>query len=124
MAAFPTRDRASFDAHWRKIRADDSLTKLTITSDGAVAGNIGAWTQDGMRLVGYWIGRDFWGKGIATEALRLFAERETTRPLHAFVAAHNTGSIKVLERCGFVLVEHEADSGFDDGVEELLYELV
>ncbi|HMD10743.1 MAG TPA: GNAT family N-acetyltransferase, partial [Marmoricola sp.] len=75
MAAFPARDRESFDAHWARLLADDSLVTRTIVDDGAVAGNIGCWEQDGRRLVGYWVGREFWGRGVATAALaQLVAE--------------------------------------------------
>ena len=70
MAAFPARDREAFDAHWRRLLADDSLTKKTIVYEGEVAGNVGCWEQEGRRLVGYWIGREFWGKGLATRALQ------------------------------------------------------
>ena len=59
MAAFPASDREAFDAHWRRLLADDSLTKKTIVYEGEVAGNIGCWEQEGRRLVGYWIGREF-----------------------------------------------------------------
>ena len=118
MAIFPARDRETFDAHWRRMLADDSLIKKTIVHEGEVAGNIGSWQQEGKRLVGYWIGREFWGKGLATQALREFVAEVETRPLHAWVAATNAGSIRVLEKSGFVRV----DSRTTD-VEELLYEL-
>jgi RimJ/RimL family protein N-acetyltransferase len=118
MAIFPARDRETFDAHWRKILADDSLTKRTIVHAGQVAGNIGCWEQDGQRLVGYWIGREFWGKGIATEALAELTEELKMRPLHAWVATTNAGSIRVLEKCGFVQVGSRTTD-----VEELLFEL-
>jgi RimJ/RimL family protein N-acetyltransferase len=118
MAIFPARDRETFDAHWRKILADDSLTKRTIVHAGQVAGNIGCWEQDGQRLVGYWIGREFWGKGIATEALAELTEELKVRPLHAWVATTNVGSIRVLEKCGFVQVGSRTTD-----VEELLFEL-
>ena len=119
MAVFPARDRETFYAHWRRILADDSLIQRTIVDGDEVAGNIGCWPQDGRRLVGYWVGREFWGKGLATRALQeLAAEVVTDRPLHAWVAATNTGSIRVLEKCGFVQVdEHTSD------VHELLFEL-
>jgi len=118
MAIFPARDRESFDAHWRRILADDSVIKKTIVVDGQVAGNIGCWVQDGRRLVGYWVGKDFWGKGLATRALREFVDQIETRPLHAWVATTNVGSIRVLEKCGFVRVGSRTTD-----VEELLYEL-
>ena len=38
---------------------------------------------------------------VEEAALREFLAHETTRPLHAFVAVQNVGSIRVLERCGF-----------------------
>jgi RimJ/RimL family protein N-acetyltransferase len=120
MAVFPARDRETFYAHWRRILADDSLIQKTIVDSGEVAGNICCWPQDGRRLLGYWLGREFWGKGLATRALQEFAEDVVTdRPLHAWVAATNTGSIRVLEKCGFVKVgEHTTTE-----VEELLFEL-
>ena len=118
MAAFPARDREAFDAHWRRLLADDSLTKKTIVYEGEVAGNIGCWEQEGRRLVGYWIGREFWGKGLATRALQELTGEVTQRPLHAWVATSNLASIRVLEKCGFVRVgSHEND------VDELLFEL-
>jgi RimJ/RimL family protein N-acetyltransferase len=118
MAIFPARDRAAFDAHWRKILADDSLIKKTIVHEGEVAGNVGSWEQDGRRLVGYWVGREFWGKGLATRALAEFVDLVTDRPLHAWVATSNVGSIRVLEKCGFVQVGSRTTD-----VEELLFEL-
>jgi hypothetical protein len=53
-------------------------------------------------------------------ALRLLLEIVDDRPLLAHVAAHNAGSIRVLERCGFSLL-HETTAS--DGVREYLYEL-
>jgi RimJ/RimL family protein N-acetyltransferase len=118
MAVFPARDRETFNAHWRKILADDSLLKKTIVHEGEVAGNVVSWEQDGRRLIGYWVGRDFWGKGVATRALSEVVAEISARPLHAWVAATNVGSIRVLEKAGFVRVgSHTTD------VEELLYEL-
>lgn len=124
MALFPAREREAFDAHWRRVLADDSNVVRAIEVDGEVAGNIGSWEQDGRRLVGYWIGRDFWGRGIATSAVSELAA-ELGRPLHAWVASSNLGSIRVLEKCGFVQVGSRAehDERFGEVVEELLFEL-
>jgi RimJ/RimL family protein N-acetyltransferase len=99
-AADPT-DRAAFDARWAKLRSDPTIISRTIELGGAVVGVISSWTQDGDREVTYWIARDQWGKGIATQALTEFLEIETTRPLHAAAAADNTASLRVLEKCGF-----------------------
>jgi RimJ/RimL family protein N-acetyltransferase len=68
-----------------------------------VAGNLVSWMQSGRRLFGYWIGQDFWGRGIATRALAECLPQVTQRPLFAYVARHNVGSIRVLEKCDFEL---------------------
>jgi RimJ/RimL family protein N-acetyltransferase len=125
MAAFPSRDHDGFMSHWRtKVLADPSAAVRTVLADGRIAGWVAAFDQGGRRLVGYWIGRSFWGRGIATAALSAFVDVERTRPLYAFVATHNVGSIRVLEKSGFTWSsEDPGPPAFDDGVEELLYEL-
>jgi len=77
------------------------------------------------REVGYWIGREFWGKGIATRALSQFLEIEKTRPLCAYVAKHNVGSRRVLEKCGFILTgEDKYTNHAGDEVEEIILNLL
>jgi RimJ/RimL family protein N-acetyltransferase len=122
MAAFPGRDREAYYTHTARIRADPSVTFRTILVDGRVAGNIVAWDDVDQRAVGYWLGREFWGRGVATQALAAFLEIEPTRPLYAHVAKHNTGSIRVLEKCGFTLAGERGPEP-DDEVEELLLRL-
>ena len=104
MAAFPPRDRESFMAHWAKIMADESVILKTILFNGQVAGNIVCWEQFGEREVGYWLGKEFWGKGIATKALSEFLKQVKTRPLVAHVAKQNVASRRVLEKCRFMFV--------------------
>ena len=107
MAAFPARDREAFMAHWAKILADKSNILKTILYDDRVAGNIVSWEhpdEGSEREVGYWLGREYWGRGIATQALSLFLDHMTTRPLYAYVAKHNLASIRVLEKCGFTII--------------------
>jgi RimJ/RimL family protein N-acetyltransferase len=104
--------------NWRRLLADDSLTKKTIVYEGEVAGNIGCWEHEGRWLVGYWIGQAFWGKGLATRALQELTGEVTLRPLHAWVATSNVASIRVLEKCGFVRVGSQ-----ENDVEEVLFEL-
>jgi len=125
MAAFPARDKDQFAAHWAKIRADDTAVVRTIVADGMVAGNIGSWQQNGQRLLGYWVGRAHWGRGVATEALARFVDELSTRPLYAHVAVHNVGSIRVLEKCGFRRdrVQEAKAPAPDDGVEEFIFVL-
>jgi RimJ/RimL family protein N-acetyltransferase len=120
MAAFPARDRAAFDAHWERILADETAVVRTIVWNGEIAGNMLSWPRSDQRLVGYWIGREYWGRGIATRALASFLDELTARPLQAHVATSNLGSIRVLEKCGFTLT---ASGETDDGIQELVYEL-
>jgi len=122
MAAFPSRDRAAFDAHWKtNILGNPGAITQTILVDGEVAGNVGSWPQEGGRLVGYWIGKEYWGKGVATRALAAFLHLVTDRPLHAHVVKHNVGSIRVLEKCGFSL--EQSVEVASDGVVELVFVL-
>ncbi len=107
MAAFPFREREVFLAHWEKILQNESLIKQTIIFEKQVAGNIVSWEESGRRLIGYWIGKAFWGKGIATQALSMLLESLKTRPLYAHVAKQNIGSIRVLEKCGFTISSSE-----------------
>jgi RimJ/RimL family protein N-acetyltransferase len=65
--------------------------------------------MDGQREVGYWVGRDFWGRGLATKALKIFLEIEETRPLYGVVAVHNIASQRVLEKCGFK-IHHRSEN--------------
>jgi RimJ/RimL family protein N-acetyltransferase len=103
MASFPSRNRDAFMSHWTKIMADESVQLKTILCNGEVAGNIVCFEQLGEREVGYWLGKEYWGKGIATRALKEFLKMIETRPLYAHVAKHNIGSRRVLEKCGFAI---------------------
>ena len=120
MAAFPSRSREAFMAHWARTLANDSALTWTIVCGGEVAGNIGCWVDDGRRLVGYWIGQEFWGRGLATEALAELVDIVDARPLYAEVVTTNVASIRVLEKCGFTQVKAHVG---EDGIEELVLEL-
>ena len=105
MAGFPARDRDAFWTHWAKVRANPTALKQTTLVGDEVAGNIGSWVQDGFRMVGYWLGSEFWGRGIATRALALFVAQIPERPLFAQVFVKNPASMRVLEKCGFRRLE-------------------
>jgi RimJ/RimL family protein N-acetyltransferase len=115
MAAFPAREQDAFMAHWKKIMAGETNILKTILFDHEIAGNIVCWTAADEREIGYWIGREYWGKGIATKALAAFLEHVRERPLYAHVVKHNIGSRRVLEKCGFKM--HRED------IEELIMKL-
>jgi RimJ/RimL family protein N-acetyltransferase len=122
MAVFPSRERDVLIEHWHRNLARPDNVSRTIVVDGVVAGNVVSWEADGRRLVGYWIGREFWGRGVATAAVRAFIEEVTQRPLLAYVATSNIGSIRVLEKNGFVRTTSEPEAG-EGGVEEWLFRL-
>lgn len=123
MAAFPARDKDAFMAHWAKIMKDDKILLRTILFKGRVAGNLVSFVLSGPREVGYWLGREFWGKGIATRALLAFLPEIEERPLYAHVAKHNIASRRVLEKCGFKLVGDEKNFSVIQGrsVEGLIF---
>ncbi len=104
MAAFPSRDHDAFMAHWKKIMAYENNLIKTILYVGQVAGYILSWEMEGEREVGYWLGKEYWGKGIATQAVAEYVSLVKTRPLMAHVARHNIGSRRVLEKCGFKVI--------------------
>lgn len=116
MAAFvhedPT-DRVAFDTHWRRILHAPGIVNRTIVADGQIAGHIACFPGDGGLEVTYWLGRAFWGKGIATRALAALLRTIDDRPIFGRAASDNVGSIRVLQKCGFEIVG--TDSGFAHG---------
>jgi RimJ/RimL family protein N-acetyltransferase len=110
----PPRDPAdwhAFLAHWRRNLAAPTVIIRTILVDGAVAGSVLSYETDGEPEVSYWLGRAFWGRGIATTALaRFLAAINPQRPIFARVAKDNFGSRRVLEKCGFTVIGE--DKGF------------
>lgn len=118
MAAFGAADpsdRAAFDARWMRIVADPSIVVRAIeTEAGELAGSILLWRDPDLPgpEVSYWLGPSFWGRGIATAALSAFLDEIPTRPVFGRAAADNTGSLRVLEKAGFVRIGE--DEGWSD----------
>ena len=128
MAAFMPRDpadREAFTAHWSKIRADATVTYKTIVFDGQVAGNVACFELMGKQEVCYWIGKAYWGKGIATASLAKLLSQTKIRPLYAGVAKDNGASIRVLEKCGFKVVGHQKSfaKARNEEIDEVLMKL-
>jgi len=125
MAAFTGKDptdRAAFDARWEKIFNSAEIIMLTIEFEGQVAGVVGSYVMFDDLEVTYWLGKAYWGKSIATTALQQFLQIQQIRPIHARAAKDNSASIRVLEKCGFVLVREE--KGFANAREEEIAEVV
>jgi RimJ/RimL family protein N-acetyltransferase len=107
MAAFTSPeadDRTNFERRWARLRSDVSTTNRVIEIDGRVVGHIGSFDLEGHCEATYWIGREDWGRGIATRALQEFLQLEATRPLYARAASDNAASIRVLTKCAFLIV--------------------
>ena len=122
MAAFPSREWDAFLSHWRQnVLGNRANEARTILVDDQIAGYVASWEQDGRRLVGYWIGREYWGRGIAGSALDEFLRiHERHRPIHAYVALSNPRSIRVLEKCGFQRVAEPAVDS--EEIKEVLFQ--
>src|SRR6266511_5208935 len=128
MAAFTApdhMDRDAFERRWSRLRADETVLTRVIVVDDEVAGTIGSWGEPGEREVTYWIGRSYWGKGIATDALNAFLAVDRSRPLHAHVACDNVASRRVLEECGFrvIATERNVAEARSAEIEELVLRL-
>jgi RimJ/RimL family protein N-acetyltransferase len=128
MAAFTAPDHMDWDAferRWSRLRADETVLARVIVVVDDVAGTIGSWGEPGEREVTYWIGRSYWGKGIASNALNAFLALDRSRPLHARVASDNVASRRVLEKCGFrvIATERNVAEARSAEIEELVLRL-
>ncbi|SBT40222.1 GNAT family N-acetyltransferase [Micromonospora narathiwatensis] len=128
MAAFGPKDpadRAAFDAHWARIRADPRIVSRTVTVGGEVVGRVAAFPVGEHTEISYWIDPRRWGRGHATAALGELLRELPQRPVHARAAKDNAASLAVLRKCGFVVVGE--DSGYAESrgteVEEYVLEL-
>lgn len=130
MAAFTVRDpgdKNAFMARWQTSLTSKTIDVRTILYNGQVAGHVLSYIEEdsGRSEVSYWLGRAFWGKGIASTALAAFLKQSGTRPLYARVAKDNLASLRVLEKCGFTRIGE--DKGFANArgqeIEEFLLRL-
>ena len=129
LAAFMPQDPSDKSAYLKKhttLLRDPTVNSQTILLGDRIVGSIARFVMEGDAEITYWIDRQFWGKGIATEALSQFLTLETTMPLFARVAFDNFGSQRILEKCGFVKVG--SDKGFANArnaeIEEYIYKLI
>jgi RimJ/RimL family protein N-acetyltransferase len=104
MAGFGTKDRdaAQLAARWRQALVPGTLQKAVLVG-GEVVGLAATFFLEDKLQVTYWIARAHWGHGIATEALSQLVKLVTTRPLYASAAWDNAASLRVLQKCGFVI---------------------
>ncbi|MFD1033110.1 GNAT family N-acetyltransferase [Sphingomonas hankookensis] len=113
MAGFTPRERGAFDAHWERILGGLAFVARTVEVEGAVAGYVSAFPTEGRVEIAYWLGRDYWHRGIGQAAVAMFLAEQRERPLFASVIDTNGASQAILERSGFVVVGEEIG---EDGV--------
>ena len=125
MADVAPRDAEAFAAHWAKIRSNPKSLARVIRADGERAGLVLSFVRDGVRELGYWIDQLYWGRGIASRAVAAFLPLDPHRPLTARVLKDNAGSIRVVERNGFVRTDEASEDAWHRGgtVELWVYEL-
>ncbi|MFO0980108.1 MAG: GNAT family N-acetyltransferase [Planctomycetaceae bacterium] len=101
MAVTNPRSAEAFATHWDKVLQDSSTMPMVILSSEQIVGLVSSFYAEQRNSIGYWIHRDFWGRGIASQALRLLLQEVTVRPLYAQAATSNKASLRVLQKCGF-----------------------
>lgn len=130
MAAFTARDpndKGAFAAHWKRILSDDTVLMKTIIFDGKAVGDVAKFVdrEFGKPEVTYWIGKEYWGMGLATKALARFLREMKVRPIYGRAAKDNVASIRVMEKCGFMKVgeDHGFANARGEVVEGVILEL-
>ena len=128
LAAFTPKDptdKAAYLSKYTKLLSEPTVHMRTILVDNIIVGSISKFEMEGEAEITYWIDKNFWGKGIATTALRHFLTIEKARPIFGRTAFDNLGSQNVLEKCGFVKIGE--DKGFANArqmeIEEFIYKL-
>jgi len=128
LAAFMPKDPSDKTAYlekYKKLLKDPTVNNQSIFVGDRIAGSIAVFEIAGEAEVTYWIDKSFWGRGIATKALKELLKTELRRPIIGRVAFDNIGSQKVLERCNFVKIG--TDRGFANArqaeIEEFIYKL-
>ncbi|MDI9830636.1 GNAT family N-acetyltransferase [Streptomyces sp. KAU_LT] len=120
--AAAARDAAAFERKYRKILADEAIVNRVVEVDGEIVGSVATFPMEGDTELTYWIRKDWWGRGVASAAVAGLLAEVKHRPIHARVVEDNTGSVRVLERNGFVRVGSE--DSFAPGRQATVTELI
>ena len=128
MAAFISADPSDKKAYidkWTKLLNDETIHIKTIIYNDEIAGTVAKYEMDGKAEITYWIGKRYWGRGIASKAVEAFLRLEKKRPIYGRVAFDNIKSLRVLEKSGFVRVGSEISFANARGkdIEEFIYRL-
>lgn len=128
MAAFTAKDpadKAAYLEKWTRLLDDPTITMRTILANDTIAGSVAKFVMRGEAEITYWIDKPFWGRGIASTAVKDFLKIEKTRPIFGRTAFDNYGSQRVLEKCGFVRAGTEISFANARGqaIKEIIYNL-
>ena len=114
-----------------KQRKNDPPQAMAITVNDTPVGGIGIMPGEGISRVsaemGYWLGREHWGKGLGSAALvgmtKYVAEQFEFSRIFALIFTRNPASGRILEKAGYVREGHMRQSVIKDGVieDEYLY---
>ncbi|NGM74314.1 GNAT family N-acetyltransferase [Sphingobacterium sp. SGL-16] len=113
LAAFMPEDVTDEEAYlskYTKLLSNSTVNHQTIWFENNIVGSVSKFIIHEDNEITYWIDKKYWGKGIATHALKLFLASEIERPIFGRVVFDNFRSQKVLEKCGFLKVG--SDRGF------------
>lgn len=89
--------------------------RTILTGEGGVAGYVTVFPRGEDRELGYWLGRAFWGRGLATAAVREMLSLVRERPLVARVSKHNAASLRVVQKNGFTILRDDRWQPRPDG---------
>jgi RimJ/RimL family protein N-acetyltransferase len=130
--AFPQPYTMEDAARWiSRAGSEEPVTSFAIVVDGEAVGGIGiVLQQDVFRRsaeIGYWLGEDFWGRGIVTQAVRALTEYAFSNfdlcRIYAGVFEWNPASMRVLEKCGYQLEARMKKAITKDGktIDDFIY---
>ena len=129
LAAFTPKnptDKLAYIDKYTKLLTNPTVNNQTILVDNTIVGSIAKFEMEGDAEITYWIDKKFWGKGIASNALKIFLTIEKARPIFGRIAFDNYRSQKVLEKGGFVKTGR--GKGFANArqteIEEHIYRLI
>lgn len=128
MAAFTPQnpyDKEAYLKKWKGLMDVDSVHMQSILLDEVVVGCVVKFVMGDDADITYALDKKHWGKGITTQAVKLFLEVEKTRPLFGRVANDNLGSNRILQKCGFKKIGDNIDFANARGkeIKEYIYRL-
>jgi ribosomal-protein-alanine N-acetyltransferase len=120
---------------WIEVGSKKTGTlNFAIVVNGQAVGGIRLIFKDDVYLrtaeVGYWLGEEFWGRGIMTEAVKALTEYAFSHfkilRIYAPVFEWNHASMKVLEKAGYMLEARLKKNVTKEGktVDELIFSVV